>query len=95
MFGDMKGHGFDLENSPLRHFQRLARLTLAVTLLYIWLVAWGEHLIQTHPTALVDRTDRQDLSIFRRGWDFLERLITFADPIPDLLFPNFCSVSGG
>lgn len=92
MFGDMKGHGFDLENSHLQHFQRLSRLTLAVSLLYIWLVALGEHLIQTGQTHYVDRTDRQDLSIFRLGWDFLERLIALADPIPELLFPNFCSV---
>jgi hypothetical protein len=95
MFGDMKAHGFDLENSHLRHFQRLSRLTLAVALLYIWLVALGEHLILTHQTAYVDRADRQDLSVFRLGWDLLERLIALADPIPDLFFPNFCSVSGG
>ena len=28
MFGDMKGHGFDLESSHLRYFMRLSRLTL-------------------------------------------------------------------
>ncbi len=95
MFGDMKGHGFDLENSHLRHFQRLARLTLAVALLYIWLVALGEHLIRTHQTHYVDRTDRRDLSVFRLGWDFLERLLALNDPIPNPFLPNFCSVSGG
>jgi hypothetical protein len=31
MFGDLKKHGFDLESTMLRHFQRLSRLTLAVT----------------------------------------------------------------
>jgi hypothetical protein len=30
MFGDWKGHGFDLESTHLIHFQRLSRLTLAV-----------------------------------------------------------------
>ena len=45
MFGDMKGHGFDLEHSRLRHFLRLSRLTLAVCLLYVWLVATGEHVL--------------------------------------------------
>jgi hypothetical protein len=34
MFGDMKGNGFDLESTHLRHFLRLSRLTLAVALLY-------------------------------------------------------------
>jgi hypothetical protein len=33
MFGDLKGHGFDLESTHLRYFLRLARLTLAVVLL--------------------------------------------------------------
>ncbi|MBE0411503.1 MAG: hypothetical protein IBX69_17400 [Anaerolineales bacterium] len=31
MYGDMKGHGFDLEKTHLRHFLRLSRLTLAVS----------------------------------------------------------------
>ena len=33
MFGDMKKHGFNLEQTMLRHFQRLSRLTLAVAIL--------------------------------------------------------------
>ena len=41
MFGDIKGHGFDLECTMLHHFQRLSRLTLAVMLLYVWLVSKG------------------------------------------------------
>jgi len=94
MFGDMKGHGFDLEASRLRHFLRLSRLTLAVCLVYLWLVALGDHVLRAHLLALVDRSDRRDLSIFRLGWDFLERCLALADPFPDLFIPNFCSVSG-
>jgi hypothetical protein len=33
MFADFKGHGFDLESTRLRHFERLSRLTLAVAML--------------------------------------------------------------
>jgi hypothetical protein len=95
MFGDLKGHGFDLEKTHLRHFLRLSRLTLAVCLLYLWLVATGEHLLNTHQTHQVDRADRRDLSIFRLGWDFIERHLALDDPIPTLFVPNFCSVSGG
>ena len=40
MFADFKGHGFDLESTRLRHFERLSRLTLAVTMLYVWLVVY-------------------------------------------------------
>jgi hypothetical protein len=35
MFGDLKGHGIDLESTMLRHFSRLSRLTLAVAFLYV------------------------------------------------------------
>jgi len=33
MFGDLKGHGFDLESTHLQYISRLSRLTLAVVLL--------------------------------------------------------------
>lgn len=94
MFGDMKGHGFDLELSRLRTPKRLSRLTLAVCILYVWLVTTGEYVLQNKLNGEVDRTDRQDLSIFRLGWDWLERRFTFDDPIPILFRPNFCLVSG-
>jgi hypothetical protein len=95
MFGDMKKHGFDLEASHLRHFLRLSRLTLTVCLLYLWLVALAEHVLTFALFAEIDRSDRQDLSIFRLGWDFLERRLALADPIPSVSIPNFCLVSGG
>ncbi len=95
MFGDMKKHGFDLEASHLRHFLRLSRLTLAVCLLYLWLVALAEHVIRHHLIDEIDRTDRRDLSLFRLGWDFLERRLALSDPIPPVSVPNFCLMSGG
>lgn len=95
MFGDMKGHGFDLEASCLRHADRLSRLTLAVCILYLWLVALGEHVLSHQLQAEVDRADRCDLSIFRLGWDWLERRLALDDPIPPRFRPNFCLVSGG
>jgi hypothetical protein len=95
MFGDLKPHGFDLEASHLRHFLRLSRLTLAVCLLYLWLVALAEHVVTAGLTAEVDRSDRQGLSLFRLGWDFLERRLALYDPIPIVSVPNFCLVSGG
>ncbi len=90
----MKGHGFDLELSRLRTSDRLSRLTLAVCILYVWLVSLGEHVLRYGLNSEVDRTDRQDLSIFRLGWDWLERRLTFDDPIPISFRPNFCLASG-
>lgn len=94
MFGDMKRHGFNLEHSRLRTPERLSRLTLVVAILYLWLVALGEHVLSHGFQAEIDRSDRHDLSIFRLGWDWLERRLSLNDPVPDCLCPNFCSVSG-
>lgn len=73
MFGDFKGHGFDLENTHLRNFLRLSRLTLAVVLLYVWLLAFGSRVIKNGQRRLVDRNDRRDYSLFRIGWNMAER----------------------
>ena len=73
MFGDMKKQGFDLERTMLRHFLRLSRLTLAVALLYVWLVSVGTKTIRSGLRHLVDRKDRRDLCIFQIGLRFLER----------------------
>lgn len=74
-FGDLKGNGFDLESTYLRHFQCLSRLTLAVVLLYVWLLAFGSQVIKSGKRYLVDRRDRRDHSIFRIGRNMAERLI--------------------
>jgi hypothetical protein len=77
MFGDFKGHGFDLESTHLRHVRRLARLVLAVALLYLWLVVYGAAVIQRGLRPLVDRADRRDYSLFRLGWNMVERCSSY------------------
>jgi hypothetical protein len=76
MFGDMKKHGFDLESTRLRSFQKLSRLTFAVVLLYFWLIAFGSKIIKSGLRRLVDRNDRRDLSIFQIGLRSVERRLT-------------------
>lgn len=75
MFGDFKKHGFDIETTMLRHFMRLSRLTLAVALLYVWLISIGAQTIKHGLRHLVDRHDRRDLSIFQIGLRFIERML--------------------
>lgn len=77
-YGDFKKHGFDLERTMLRHFLRLSRLTLAVALLYVWLVSVGTRTIRSGLRDQVDRTDRRDLSIFQIGFRYVERCLTNA-----------------
>jgi hypothetical protein len=80
MFGDFKKHGFDLEHTMLRHADRLSRLTLAVALLYVWLVSIGTQTIRNGLRHLVDRNDRKDLCIFQIGLRFIERCLYNAFP---------------
>jgi len=81
MFGDMKKHGFDLEQTMLRHFQRLSRLTLAVALLYVWLISVGTRTIHAGLRHLVDRKERRDLCVFQIGLRLVERHLTNALPL--------------
>lgn len=76
LFGDLKGHGFDLESTHLRHFRRLSRLTLAVVLLYVWLLSFGSRVIKQGLRRLVDRTGRRDYSLFRIGWHMADRRLS-------------------
>jgi hypothetical protein len=80
-FGDLKRNGFDLESTHLRNFLRLSRLTLAVVLLYVWLVALGSKVIKSGQRRLVDRNDRRDFSIFRIGRNMIERQLSNEEPL--------------
>jgi hypothetical protein len=80
LFGDLKRHGFDLESSHLRSFLRLNRLTLAVVLLYVWLVCEGTQALIQGRTTRVDRTNRRDLSLFRIGLELVQQALTWLEP---------------
>lgn len=82
MFGDMKSHGFDLECTMLRQANKLSRLTLAVALLYVWLLSIGTRTIQNSQREQVDRKDRRDLSIFQIGLRFIDRQLINSIPCP-------------
>jgi hypothetical protein len=94
MFADFKGHGFDLEATRLNHFVRLSRLTLAIALLYIWIVTFGSQTIKNGNRRLVDRADRRDLSIFRIGLDMLERCLANREPFSIRTSPYLRKVYG-
>ena len=95
MFDDMKSNGFDLKSTHLRHFLRLSRLTLAVALLYVWLISIGSKAIKDGQRHLVDRAERRDLSIFQIGLRSVERRLTNALPVSIRLLPVYgCKLSG-
>lgn len=73
MYGDMKRHGFNLEDTHLRHSDRLMRLFLGVCLVYVWFISLGSWVVKRGFRHLVDRKDRRDKSYFRIGFDWMER----------------------
>jgi hypothetical protein len=89
MFADCKSNGFDLATVRLRHFQRLSRLMLAIALLYLWLIAFATAVVKAGQRALVDRSDRRTLSLFRIGYDRLERCLMNGEVFSLRLLPYF------
>jgi hypothetical protein len=85
MFGDLKKHGINLESTMLRHFSRLSRLTLAVVVLYVWLVSVGTRTIHSGLRHLVDRAERRDLCIFQISLRFIDRCLVNQCPFSTLL----------
>ena len=81
MYGDMKGHGFDLEATHLDDADRISRLVLAVSITFVWLLTLGAWVVKRGYRHLVDRKDRRDKSYFRIGWDWLERRFRLGLPI--------------
>lgn len=80
MYGDMKGHGFNLEATHLRDTDRIARLLLAVCIVYVWFIALGSWLIKRGYRHFIDRKNRRDKSYFRLGWDWMERCCRLKQP---------------
>jgi hypothetical protein len=76
MFKDFKntGRGFGLELTGLRQADRLARLLLALALVYTWLLLWGAYVIATGQHKLVDNVRNPSLSVFQTGLRFVLRL---------------------
>jgi hypothetical protein len=90
LFGDLKGHGFDLEATHLQGLGRLSRLVLAAAILYVWLIALGSRIVKRGLRYLVDRRDRRDKSLFRIGWDWIERCLA----LNSRMMLTFCPVLG-
>ena len=81
MYGDMKGHGFDLEATHLQDSDRLSRLVLGVCLLCSWLISLGSWVVKNGHRHLIDRKDRRDKSYFRLGWDWLKHCFKHGLPL--------------
>lgn len=89
MYGDLKGHGFDLETTHLNDAQRISRLVLAVCITFVWFITLGSWVVKRGLRHLVDHKSRRDKSYFRIGWDWVERCLRLGHPIPLHFKPFF------
>jgi hypothetical protein len=60
----------------LQDFLRIPRLTLAVALLYVWLISVDGRAIHQGLRLLVDHNECRDLNIFQIGLRFIQRRLT-------------------
>ena len=76
MFKDFKnnGQGFGLELTGVQHADRLARLLLALALVYTWLLLWGAYVIASGLQKLVDNVRKPTLSLLQTGLRFVRQL---------------------
>jgi hypothetical protein len=89
MYGDLKGHGFNLETTHLKCAQRIARLFLAVSIVFVWLICLGSWVVKCGYRHYVDHRSRRDKSYFRIGWDWVERCLILEHPISIRISPFF------
>ncbi len=71
LFSDQKSRGFSIHKSHLADPERISRLLVATCLAYIWMIVQGLKVIAEGKTSHIDRTERNDKSIFRLGMDWL------------------------
>lgn len=80
MYGDMKGHGFDLEATHLEDADRISRLVLGVCITFVWFICLGTWVVKRGYRHFIDRKDRRDKSYFRLGLDWLKRCKRLNEP---------------
>ena len=71
-FSDQKSRGFNIHKSHLAAPPRLSRMLIAACLAYIWMICQGLQVIASNSTALIDRNERIDKSLFRLGLDWIK-----------------------
>jgi len=70
-FSDQKSRGFHIHKSHLSDPARVSRLLIAACLAYIWMILQGLQVIAENKAGYIDRTERNDKSLFRLGLDWI------------------------
>jgi hypothetical protein len=89
MYGDFKGHGFDLEATHLRCAQCIHQLLLRVRIAFVSLIALGSSVVKNGFRHLIDHKSRRDKSYFRLGWDWIARCFRINEAVPIRFVPYY------
>lgn len=81
-FSDQKSRGFHLHKSHITAPTRLARLMIATSFAYIWIIYLGVICLRDGWNKHIHRTERCDLSLFQLGLDLLDYFLNLTLPIP-------------
>ena len=74
-FSDQKSRGFNIHKSHLSDPARVSRLLVAACLAYIWMILQGLQVIAENKSGCIDRTERNDKSLFRLGLDWIRHCL--------------------
>lgn len=74
-FSDQKSRGFNIHKSHLSDPTRVSRLLVAACLAYIWMILQGLQVIAENKSSWIDRTERNDKSLFRLGLDWIKHCL--------------------
>jgi hypothetical protein len=88
VFRDWQSGGFHLDETGIDDRERLARLLLVLALAYLWLVSLGRWVVKrSYRRRIDDGSARQwHFSLFQLGVGWMERLHSFTQPVPVLLY---------
>ena len=81
LFSDQKSRGFRVDKSHISDPERLARLLIAVSMAYVWMIYLGAETLMRGWVKWVHRGDRVDLSLFQLGQRVLDYLLNHGRPL--------------
>ncbi len=89
LFGDWQEGTFHLHQTRLYKPEKLSRLVLGLSLVYVWLVATASYVVKRGWRDLIDRTDRLDRSYLTLGLRWVKRCLRNREPPQMRLQPYF------
>jgi hypothetical protein len=88
VFRDWQSGGFHLDQCGIPDSTRLARLLIVLAIAYLWLVSLGRWVVKRGYRRLIDdgSSHRWHFSLFQLGVGWMERLGSFTQPPPLILY---------